>query len=1147
MSGQPENITENLKGFWLTNFVLDNAISIFLLTFMVFLFGMDAYRTMPKEQFPEVSFPTVFINTPYFGNSAADIEDLITRPLEKEINTILGLENLTSTSIQDYSVITAEFSTDMDIDEAVRKVKDAVDVAKSELPNDLDTEPQVVEINLSEIPIMSVNLSGDFPIDQLKEYAEYLEDEIERIPQVSEADVKGALEREVKIDADLSRMEALQVSFADIENAVQMENLTMSGGEIVGGGYRRSVRIIGQVENMDQIRNIIVKSESQRPIYLNEIAEVTYGYKETTSIARSDGYSVVSVDVIKRKGENLIEAAERVKEVVAYAENNIFPADLKVSIFNDQSDNTKRLISDLENCIVSGMILVVLVLLFFMGLRNASFVGIAIPLSMLTGILWLNLTGVTLNMVVLFSLILALGMLVDNGIVVVENIYRYFQLGYSPLEAAKYGTGEVAIPIIASTATTLAAFVPLAFWPGLFGKFLRYLPITLILVLTSSLLVALVINPVFTSTLMKLDERADAAQVRKRKHNSTLIFAGGMLLLSVAAHFLQVVWLRNILAIAMVVTLINYYILRPGSFYFQDRVMPLLERGYDWFVGKTLMRKMPLVVFFGTFALLIFSVLLLAINPPKVVFFPKTEPQYINVFVELPLGSDITATDDLVKEIEKRIDRILEPDQDIVESLLTQIGENTSDPNSPPEPGASPHKARITVTFVPTEERGGVKTSKIMSDIQEEMKDVVGAQIVVDQNAAGPPAGKPVNIELQGDDMDELVLLSQELIGYLNDQNIPGIEELTADVKIGKPELLVHINREAALRYGLSTYAIADAVRTSIYGKEVSKFKDGEDDYPIQLRLAPRYRENINAVISQKITFRTPTGQLVQVPVSSVASVEYTSSYSAVKRKDMERMVTVYSNVLDGYNANEVVARIKDAVENFDVPADVNYEFTGEQEQQEKDIAFLGRAFMVAMFLIFIILVSQFNSLVSPFIIILSVVFSTIGVFLGYALTGRDATVIFTGVGLISLAGIVVNNAIVLVDYINLLIQRKREELGVDTMWDLDKNVVRDMVIQGGGTRLRPVLLTAITTVLGLVPLAIGLNIDFFSFVRHLDANIFIGGDNTAIWGPMAWTVIYGLTFSTFLTLVVIPSMYWIAYRIMARFKGRKKQAEVAD
>lgn len=1144
MSKLNEKIVGKLREFGLTSLSIDNSTTVFLLTIMIFLFGLQSYNSMPKEQFPEVSFPTVFVNTPYFGNSAADIENLITRPLEKEINTIIGLESLTSMSIQDFSMVTVEFDEDIGMDEAVRKVKDAVDIAKSELPTDLETDPQVVEINLSEIPIMSVNLSGDFSVDQLKEYAEYLEDEIENLPQVSEADIKGALEREVKIDVDLAKMESLKISFNDIENAISSENLSMSGGEIKSEGYLRAVRIIGQFENMDQIRNIIVKSESQRPVYLHNIATVTYGYKDRTSIARSDGLPVVSVDVIKRKGENLIEAADNVKAILLEAENNVFPADLKVSVFNDQSHYTKLLISNLENSIISGMILVIVVLLFFMGLRNASFVGIAIPLSMLTGILWLYLTDVTLNMVVLFSLILALGMLVDNAIVVVENVFRYFQRGYPPIEAAKYGAGEVAVPIIASTATTVAAFLPIAFWPGLFGEFMKYLPITLILVLISSLLVGLIINPVFTARFMKIDVRSDNPDRRRKNRRNTLLFAVGCVVAGLLFHFIGIAWARNLLGIAAIITVLNYFLLRPGSFYFQDRIMPALEGRYNNFITKALSRRMPLVVLASTFGLLIISIVALTLNMPKVIFFPSADPLYINVFVELPLGRDIHTTDRAVRAIEGQIDEVLEPYQEIVESILTQIGENTSDPNSPPEPGSSPHKARITVTFVPTEERGDVSTAVIMENIRSQLDDIPGVQIVVDQNASGPPAGKPINIELQGEDIDELALLSENLINFINRQNIGGIEELMADVQIGKPELLVHIDRESARRFELSTAMISSAIRTSIYGREVSKYKVGEDEYPIMLRLDSTYRNSISSILNQRITFRDPaSGLLTQVPISSVADIEYSSTYSAIKRKDMERVITVYSNLLAGYNANEVVSEIQEALVDFEFPEGVHYEFTGEQQQQAEDMGFLQSAFVISIFLIFLILVSQFNSLISPFIIILSVLFSTIGVFLGYAVTGRDISVIFTGVGIISLAGIVVNNAILLVDYTDLLVRRKVEELGNNSMWELDSSQVREMVVKGGATRLRPVLLTAITTILGLVPLAIGLNIDFFTLISDLDPNIYIGGDNTAIWGPLAWTVIYGLVFSTFLTLIVVPAMYWLAYRLKAWVNSRRTPA----
>jgi len=1125
------------RSFGLTDLAVDNATSIFILAFMILLFGLRSYESVPKEQFPEVQFPQVYVNTPYFGNSAEDIESLVTRELEKELQSVDGVKTIRSTSIQDFSVITVEFNSGEDIDEAVRKVKDAVDMAKPELPSDLDQEPTVLDINFAEIPIVTVNISGEYTLDELIKYAEYLQDEIETLDEVARAEIKGDREREVKIDVDLRRMESMQISFTDIENAVASENLTLSSGEIVRDEFRRAVRVVGEFETVEEIEDMIVKSENLRPIYLKDIATVTFGYKDRTSIARADQNPVVSINVIKKQGENLLSAADKLKEILAESQRTTLPAGLDISLFNDQSDNTREQVSNLENSIISGVILVTLVLLFFLGLRNALFVGIAIPLSMLMGILFIYMSGVTLNIVVLFALILALGLLVDNGIVVIENIYRYVQEGYGLIDAAKQGAGEVALPIIASTATTLAAFVPIAFWPGLVGSFMQYLPITLIIVLTSSLFVALVINPVFAATFMKMEEIAEAREERRRKNRNVLIFAAGMMAIGVFGLVAGAGWLFNLMLITTVISLLHFFVFRPAALRFQNGFLPRLENAYDRFVNWALAR--PGLVFGGTFVLLIFALVLLGLRQPKVDLFPTADPLYVNAFVELPLGADIEKTNRIVADLETKITTVVEPYGDVVESILTQIGEDTADPNGPPEPGSSPNRARLTVSFVPSRERGGVNTFKVMEEIREVTGGVPGVSISVDKNADGPPTGKPINLELTGEDMDQLVILTENVINYINSQEIPGIEQLQADVKIGKPELIINVDREAARRYGISTYNVASNIRTALFGKEVSKFKVGEDDYPIFVRLNEDSRSSIEDLMNQRVTFRNPgNGQIVQVPISAVADMEYSSTYSSIKRKDLDRVVTIFSNVRDGYNANEIVGQIDEALQNFDIPQGFTYEFTGEQQQQAEDTEFLSGAFLAALFFIFIILVAQFNSITAPFIIILSVLFSTIGVFLGYAIFRQDISIVFTGVGIISLAGVVVNNAIVLIDYINLLVKQKREAKGLKSMYDMDKEDVKESIIKGGATRLRPVLLTAITTVLGLVPLAVGFNFDFFSLITDWDPKIFIGGDNQAFWGPMAWTVIYGLTFATFLTLVVIPVMYWLAYNFRLRLKS---------
>ncbi|MFK7933346.1 MAG: efflux RND transporter permease subunit [Saprospiraceae bacterium] len=1135
-----ENKKRSQRKFGITNFAVDNAISIFILAFMLMLFGINSYNSMPKEAYPEITFPQLFVVTPYFGNSAADIENLITDPLEEEIAEVDGLKKMTSKSLQDFSIITAEFYSDVDLSDANRRLKDAVDKGLSELPNDMRDDPEVLEVNFAELPIMTINLAGNFTNDELVNYAEYLEEIVEGLPEISEVDIKGNRDREVAIEMDLRRMQAQRVSFSDVEQAVSRENITMSGGELLTNDFRRNIRIVGEFKNTQEIENLIVKSEFQRSIYLKDIANVEFTYEDLKSIARADLEPVVSLDVIKKKGQNLLSAAAKIKKEIRDAEADVLPANMSVTLFNDMSLQTEMMVSNLQNSIIFGMILVILVLLLFLGTRNSLFVGIAIPLSMLMGILILNAIGYTMNMVLLFSLILALGLLVDNAIVVVENIYRYFQEGYEGMEAAKLGAGEVAAPIIISTATTLAAFIPLAFWPDLMGEFMRYIPITLIAVLLSSLFVALVINPVFTAAFMKVDEKANDPRVRKRKLRNVLIMSLSMLIFSAVAHLNDTIWLRNILWISTGVTLVNFFLLRPASFGFQNSVLPLLEKGYDNFIRFALRGANPFIIFAGTIFALVASFMLLGANMPKVVLFPVAQPAYVNAFIELPMGTDIESTDKRMREIEAKVAEVVAPYDQYVDAVLAQIGENTSDPNAGPEFGASPNKARLTVAFVPMEERLLINTTSIMDDIRSALiNKFPGAQIVVEQNADGPPVGKPINIEITGTDIDSLALFSERMINFINLKSIGGIEELKKDVNLGKPELLVNIDREAASRYGVSTFAIADALRTSVFGKEISKFKTPDDDYPIQLRLAPEYRYDMDELLNQSITFRDmASGKIAQVPISAVADVSYSSTYSSINRKDEERMITIYSNVLDGYNPNEVVAEIQAELAEFNTPRGYEYKFTGEQEEMAANMAFLGNALLVALFAILIIMVGQFNSIISPFIIMLSVIFSFIGVLLGYVFSSMDLVIVMTGVGVISLAGIVVNNAIVLIDYINICVQRNREAKGVNNMMKMDREDVRNAVILGGATRLRPVLLTAITTVLGLIPLAIGLNFDFFGLITDFSPNFYTGGDNAAFWGTMAWTVIYGLVFSTFLTLIVIPVMYWLAYRAKRRVVG---------
>lgn len=1189
-----------LKEFKLSSASIKNKMTVYVLTGIILVAGIGTYISMSRESFPEVVIPQIYVGTPYPGNSAADIEKLVTRPLEKEIKSISGIDKMTSTSVQGYSTIFIEFDFSISPEEALRKVKDKVDIAKGDpdFPNDLPADPNVFEMNLSEMmPILNINLSGDYSVDQLKDYAEYLEDKIEALPEITEVDVRGVTEKEMKVNVDLAKIEAMQISFDDIARAIQQENITISGGDVLNDDMRRTVRVVGDFKNAAQLADVTIKQEKFNIVYLRDIADVVFEEAEKTSYAREYQQPVVMVDVKKRAGENLINASESINKIIEEAKRTMIPDDVIITLTNDQSDVTRRMVSELENSIIFGMLLVILVLLFFLGIRNALFVGVAIPMSMFLSMFILGAIGVTLNMMVLFSLILALGMLVDNGIVVVENIYRLMdEEGMNAIQASKYGVGEVAMPIIASTATTLAAFLPLAVWPGLMGQFMFWLPVTLMTVLGSSLFVALVINPVLTSVLMKTKEErfnpkllaaigislvtigcvmrvnADLAGMmgtlilvggiimaivwRKTRAKQMLMIAFGGMLVSMFASMGNLTW-GSLLIVSGLMGFFNFYFLSPATKWFQGKLLPALESYYNTFVGFALRKRNPLWFFFGTIGFLFLSFILMAIFPPKVIFFPIGQPQYVNIFVEAPIGTDIEETDKITKQLEARILDYIKQYEDptgedihgndknfLVKSVIAQVGEGTSDPSQGPSMATTPHKARITVSFVEFQYRRGIMTSDVMEDIRKIVKGIPGIQVSVDKNNDGPPTGKPINIEITGDDYDQLIAQADNVKQFINAQNIGGIEELKLDVEVGKPEYLVEVDRKKARRFNISTYQIGSTLRTALFGQEVSTFKDGEDDYDIVIRLKDEYRYDADNLMNQKITFRDQTnGRIQQVPISAIATAKKTSTYSSVKRKNMNRMITITSNVLDGYNANEVVAEIKKSLKEYDIPEGNTLNFTGEQEEQGKEMAFLGNALMIAVFLIFLIIVSQFNSISSPIIIVGSVVFSLIGVLMGLVTFRMDFNVIMTMIGIISLAGIVVNNAIVLIDYTNLVMARKMEEKGLNPE-NGDKLPIWDVILclmEAGKTRLRPVLLTAITTVLGLLPLATGMNIDFFGLLRDWNPDIYFGGDNVMFWGPMSWTVIFGLSFATFLTLVIVPVMYYLLIRFKYMLAGFKQ------
>ncbi|WBL25464.1 efflux RND transporter permease subunit [Zunongwangia sp. HGR-M22] len=1150
------------KEFKLSSWAIDNKMTVYVIIAIIMLGGLLSYYGMPREAFPEIIETKIYVSSVNPGNSAEDVEKFITEPLEEEFNDVAGIKEITSTTLQDYSIVIVEFEEDISVDVAKTKVKDKVDLVKAEttwptLDNGAKVEPNVFDLNLSEEqPILNINLTGDYPVQQLKTYAEYLQDKIELLPQIKEASIRGADEMEVEIAVDIYKMSASQVSFDDIINAVSLENKTISAGNVITSGIQKNIRVVGEIQDPAELENVIVKREGGN-IFLKDIADINFKEKDATTYAREKGTPVVMLDIKKRGGKNMIEAVESIKEIISKEQEDYLPENLHISYSNDQSTKTQTQVDDLVNNIIFGVILVVLVLMFFLGFRNALFVGLAIPLSMFLSYIVLSSLGYTLNTMVLFALVMGLGMLVDNGIVVVENVYTLMDEGMSRTKAAKQGLGEIAWPIIASTATTLAAFFPLGLWPGTIGKFMMIFPITLSIVLGSSLFVALIINSMLTSQFMKTEEEE---MTKKKLIRLSVIFGALGILFLLGGFLLDAGAFRgigNILLLLVILLWVYKYLLTKAIAYFQFTALKKLENSYEATLKYALKGKRAYAFFFGTVIMLIASFILIGAVQPNVLFFPENEPKQIITYIEYPEGTDIEKTNELTKQVEQRIYDAIEKYNDdgynyMVESAVSQVGEGAGNPQTDGgQQNEMPHKGKITLSMREFNERRGVKSSDVMEEIRQAVQGFPGASIIVEKDAAGPPAGYPINIELRGEDYEEMLAEAENMRSYIQNLSIEGIEELKIDVNKSKAELQVKVDRRRAGQLGVSTVAVGQTLRRAIYGEEISTYKEGDDDYEVNVRFGDEFRYDENALFNQPITFKNQNnGETVQVPISSLVETDATSSFSAIKRKDLKRVITVYSNVLGDYNANEIVGQLKTELQNYELPEEMSFAFTGEQEEQDDNMAFLLKALLIAIGGILLILVAQFNSLSKPIIIVSAVILSLVGVFFGLIIFQMDFVIIMTMMGIISLAGIVVNNAIVLIDYTQILIDRKKNELGLEDSDLLTRAQYFEVIVRGGRSRLRPVLLTAITTVLGLIPLSIGFNIDFFGLMIDYAPGIYIGGDNVIFWGPLAWTVIFGLVFATFLTLIVVPVMFYLVNRAKVKTKDKRnerKQRKLAN
>ncbi|MCR5887772.1 efflux RND transporter permease subunit [Hymenobacter sp. J193] len=1147
------------KEFGPTSWSINNKTSIYIITLILCVMGIFAYIKLGKEKFPDIVIPRIIVATVYPGTSPTDIENLVTRQLEKEIKSVNGVKKINSTSNQDYCIVDVEFNSGVDVQYAKQLIKDAVDKASNELPNDLPTPPTVQEVNLSELPIMQINLAGNLPAAQLKKLADDFQDKIEALPEITRVDIIGALEQQVNVDVDLYKLRAARLGFTDIEGAIARENITISGGSVDVGDQKRAVRVAGQYVNAADIANIQIKNLSGSAVRLGDIATVEDAFKDRESYARLDGKPSITLNVIKRQGENLIDASDKIKTLVDDSKKSL-SSDLRITITGDTSNDTRVTLHDLINTIVIGFILVTVILMFFMGTTNALFVGLSVPISMFLAFVMLPMFGFALNMIVLFAFLLALGIVVDDAIVVIENTHRLLHEHpkLTTAQAAKYAAGEVFVPVLAGTLTTVAPFVPLMFWPGIVGSFMFYLPVTLILTLMSSLVVAFIMNPVFAVSFMEREDH-HAEHSKPRVTRNLLIWTAALVGLGVLFNLVGIGghtsaaegaaalaagtetpgffkehghFIGNLLLTVAALIWLNMFVFNKGIAWFQTKALPRFMDGYAslvrWAIGH------PVIVMVGVVLVFFASFVAVGMRSPKVDFFPKGDPKFVYTYLKMPVGTRVEVTDSVARILERRIYSVIGQKNPDVESVITNVAIGAGDPGEATASGVSQsHLAKVAVAFKEMSERTGPETRTYMDKIREAVKGIPGTEISVDQESSGPPTGKEIAIEVAGDDYPKLAALSKDIIRYVNSKNIGGIEQLRSNLEDRNPEIAVNIDRTRANREGISTAQIGMEVRTAIYGYEASKFKTSDDEYPIQVRYAKPYREDVNAILNSPLTFRDATGQMRQVPISSVADVKYSTTYGGIKRKDVKRVITISSNVLSGFTGPDVVRNIETALKAYPTPAGYTIKMGGAQEDQKETSDFLPLAGIGALALIFLILVVQFNSFSKPVIILSEVLFSVAGVFWGLAITGMNISIVMTGVGIIALAGIVVKNGILLVEFTDIL-----RSQGMP---------LREAIVLAGRTRLNPVILTATAATLGLIPLAIGLNVDFYEMFAAFEPNFFIGGESVTFWGPLAWTIIFGLVFATLITLVVVPVMYLLSETLKGKISGHPTDGPAAS
>jgi multidrug efflux pump len=1128
---------DKFKEFKLSSWAIDNPTAIYILTIIVSLLGLAAYNSLPKENFPEIKLTQIYVQTIYPGTSPDNMENLVTKPIEKEVKNLTGVKKVTSNSFQDFSVVIVEFNTDVEVKQAKQDVKDAVDKARTELPQNLPNEPEVKDIDLSEMPILYVNISGNYDLNRLKGYSDRIKDKIEELKEIKRVEMVGALEREIQINLDMFKMQAAGITFDDVERTVASENISATPGQVAMNNQKRILSVRNEFKSAEQIGNVIIKNQQGSSVYLKDIADVADNFEEQESYARLDGKNVITLNIIKAQGENLIDASDKIVKLVDEMKAQELPKDLDIVLTGDQSDQTKNTLHDLINTIIIGFILVTIILMFFMGVTNALFVAMSVPLSCAIAFLVMPAFGFTLNMIVLFSFLLALGIVVDDAIVVIENTHRIFDNGKMPIKkAAKFATGEVFLPVLTGTMTTLIPFIPLAFWKGIIGEFMFFLPITLIITLIASLLVAYIINPVFAVSFMKpenYEERRKNSRFSKRDKVLLVIF----LSIALICYLGGSIGTGNFVLFIYGFIMLERYVFSKWIHSFQTKAWPAFQNWYTKWLKKSLANPGKVVI--GTVVIFIATLVLFAVRKPEILFFPNQQPNFAYVYLNMPVGTDQAYTNKVLADLEQKVYTALDIDvkkgkkNPMVKSIISNVTVGAIDPSSG-EVGNFPNKGKITVAFVGFADRNGESSAEYLEKVRAAIKGVPGAEVTVDKESGGPPLPKPIVIEITGDDLDSLVVTSERLKKFLVSKNVKGVEELRSDFQAKNPEIIFDLDRERMNNEGITTAQVVGGLRTAVFGKEISRFRDANDDYPITLRLKKEQREDIDAVRNMPVIFRDMgMGGLVrQVPVSAFADVRYATTYGGIKRKDQKRIITLGSNVVGDANANEVVAAVQAEINKFSAPAGVNIRMGGQQEEQAETASFLGGAMGISVVLIFLLLIMQFNSLSRSLIILSEVVFSVFGVLLGVAIFKTPFSIAISGIGIVALAGIVVRNGILLIEFLDLMLKEGMEPY--------------DAILEAGRTRMTPVLLTATAAILGLVPLALGMNIDFAMLFSEFNPNIFFGGDSADFWAPLAWTMIYGLAFATFLTLILVPVLMLESFKFKAWIKRRKDKFNIA-